>query len=305
MNTLKKLSIPALALLAVLALLYAGCKKDTDGKDGMTRMRVHMIDAPSPYNFQAINIDVQGLQVKINDEWHNMPVQAGPHNILELVNGNNVMLADNDMPLGVVQQVRLALGANNTINVNGQVHALVMPPDAQDGLTVDMDEPLGVSDFAMTIDFDAAHSIEVNNGVYELHPVLHVFTSEGTGSISGYVTPATSGIAIMAISQPMDEDNDDDDSNNHTGPWWQWYHGHHHHHYHSHHHGHNCGYNDDVQVYTAYADAETGEFLLQGLEPGSYTVKVYPANSDEAIVFYNVTVTEGGTVSLGTITIPQ
>jgi len=305
MKTQKKIAVLLSVIIAIIAFI-AGCKKDDSLDNGMVRMKVSMIDAPSPYNYEAINIDVQGLRAKIDGQWQDLSAKPGIHNILALVNGHNVLLADANVPKGDLTGIQLLLGGNNTIKVGGEVHALTIPSGADDGLQVLFDEPRPIEDHPITIDFDAAHSIVDNgNGTFNLVPVLHVFTSETSGSISGQVTPAASGIAIVAIGQNMgdgdqEDDNDGHGDNNNGGPWE----GHHHHHHH--HNGHGCGYHhdDDQLVYSAYADSETGQFLLQGLDPGTYTIKIYPANSEIAVVFYNVTVTSGGVTSLGVITLP-
>lgn len=304
MKTLNKFTILVAAIAVTVAVSFSGCKRD---EAGMSRMQVRMIDAPSPYNYEAINIDVKGLQANIDGKWQDLQAKPGVYNILSLVNGHNVLLADATVPEGTISQLHLVLGNSNTIKVGGEVHALTIPNGGENGLQVDFDEPLPVQDHPLIIDFDAAHSV-VNNGdgTYNLVPVLHVFTAETAGSIAGQVSPAGSGIAIVAIGTHLGFDNDQgengDDDNDH-GPNGEGEHHHHHHHFHN---GHSCGYHhdDDQLVYSAYADPESGQFLLQGLEPGTYTVKIYPSGSDVAVVFYNVTVTEGGITSLGVITLP-
>jgi hypothetical protein len=262
MKTTLKFATPILAIMIAAILFLGGCKKDDDNK-GMTRMKVRMIDAPSPYNFQEVNIDVVGVETHIDNQWYNLAFNAGIYNILTLVNGTNVLIADDSVPAGHMSQLRLILGDNNTIKVDGVVYPLTIPSGSESGLKLNVHEDLPVDDYTLMIDFDAAHSIVVQgNNEYKLKPVLHAFTVETTGMVSGQVAPALPGTAIIAVNNA----------------------------------------NPDI-TYSAYADPVTGQFLLQGLVAGTYTVNVYPPGTNIPIVIVNVAVSDNTTTVLGIITI--
>src|SRR6187402_2174258 len=113
MKTIKSMSLPVMAIVLASVLFFAGCKKDNDDK-GMTRMKVRMVDAPSPYAFQEINIDVVGVETHIDGQWYNLDFNPGIYNILTLINGTDVLIADDSVPAGHMSQLRLILGNNNT-----------------------------------------------------------------------------------------------------------------------------------------------------------------------------------------------
>lgn len=261
MRTLRKFTAPAVALMMAAVLFFAGCKKDNDTPAGMTRMKVRMVDAPSPYAFQQINIDVVGVETNINGQWYSLAFNAGVYNILTLVNGTNALIADDSIPTGHMSQLRLILGANNTIMADGQVYPLTIPSGSESGLKLNLNQDLPADEYTIMIDFDAAHSIVVQgNGQFKLKPVLHAFTVETTGMIQGQVLPAGVGIAILAENNA----------------------------------------NADIS-YSSYADPATGNFLLQGMVAGTYTVKVYPAGTDIPIILTNITVSDNHTTVIGII----
>jgi Domain of unknown function (DUF4382) len=55
------------------------------------------------------------------------------------------------------------------------------------------------------------------------------------------------------------------------------------------------------QVFTTYADHRTGHFMLRGLPPGSYTVRLYTASSTAAVSVSVVTVSANSLVDLGVL----
>lgn len=257
MNT-KLLSVVAAGLLVMGAM--SSCHKD----DGTGRMQVRIMDAPSPYAFDNIYLDVVGVEIHVTPEhgdagWIQMQTGAGVYDMLTLVNGEDVLLADEEIPSGKVSQIRLILGPGNTIVVDGVSHPLTIPSGQESGLKININESIDEGEhLTLMLDFDAAHSINVQghgNG-YHLKPVLRGVLLERTGSIHGIatVTPG-GGIAVIANMNA-------------------------------------------TVAYSTYADRTSGEFLLRGLNPGTYQVRVYPADSDRAIVYENVVVTANSVTEL-------
>ncbi len=239
-------------LLIGLATATTSCTR-TDGGTG--RIHVKMMDAPSPYDYDAIYLDVTGVEVKVNpdggtEKWISLSTGAGVYDVLTLVNGTDVLLANEEIPSGRIQEIRLILGDGNTIVVNGISHELIVPGSSTSGLKIKVDEEIGNgSDLTLMLDFDAAHSINVQgNGDYHLKPVIRGVILERAGSIHGTTTVVAGGsVAVIA------------DLNSTT-------------------------------TFTTYTDRTTGEFVLRGLPAGTYTVKVYYPDSDRAVVFENIIV---------------
>src|SRR3546814_5702897 len=75
-----------------------------------------------------------------NDEgWESLPgVQRGMYNLLELVDGHDTLLVDAMIPSGKIHQLRLVLGDENWITINGEDHALKTPSAQQSGLKLNI-----------------------------------------------------------------------------------------------------------------------------------------------------------------------
>lgn len=250
------------AVAAVLLLMggLSSCHKD----ESTGRMQVRIMDAPSPYDFESIYLDVIRVEINVDpdgrreSEWIALSTGAGVYDMLTLVNGTDVLLADEEIPAGQVSQIRLILGTGNTIVVDGVSYPLTIPSGEESGLKINVHEFVGDgAPLMLMLDFDAAHSIVVRgNGEYHLKPVLRGIVLNRTGSIHGTTTVvAGGGVAVIAdMNTPA--------------------------------------------AYATYADRTTGEFMLRGLNPGTYTVKVYYPDSDHAVTFENIAVSANSVTEL-------
>jgi hypothetical protein len=189
MKTLKNL----LLLSAGALMLITACKKEDDTSSAAmtTPVKVRMTDAPASYD--QVNVDVIGVEFKIDPEITvNLNVNAGIYNLLDFVNGIDTLIASSTVPSGALSQVRLILGPNNTVVVDGQPHPLSTPSAMQSGLKLNVHSALqpGVL-YELLLDFDANQSIVVTGtGEYQLKPVIRVISVATSGSIHGTVTTA-------------------------------------------------------------------------------------------------------------------
>jgi hypothetical protein len=250
-------------VVAVLVVLLAGMTSCNRDKGGVGHLTMRMMDGPSPYDYDAIYLDVLGVEVNVlpdggDEKWISTNAGAGVYDMLTLVNGTDVLLVNEDIPAGRIQEVRLILGDGNTIVVDGVSHELVVPSSATSGLKIKVDEVVGDgSTLTLMLDFDAAHSINVQgNGGYHLKPVIRGIILERTGSIHGTTTVVAGGSVAVIADMNV------------------------------------------TSTYTTYADRTNGEFLLRGLSPGTYTVRVYYPDSDRAVVFENIVVTANSVTEL-------
>ena len=197
---MKDIRIKTYPLLAAFFLLILfSCKKDNKGDSA--NLTVKLIDSPG--NYEEVNIDISHVQVHIDEGpgWITVPSNPGIYNLLELTNGTDTVIANGDLPTGTISQVRLVLGNNNSIKVNGQTHPLSTPSAQQSGLKINVHQGLK-SDFTYTLllDFDAARSIvETGSGSYILKPVIRAIAQPLDGGISGTVVPIAANPAIYAI----------------------------------------------------------------------------------------------------------
>lgn len=187
MKNLMKLSI-----LAILFLAFAACSDDDKNEDQTSRMMVHLTDAPGDYD--AVYVDVQDVVIKYSDDDSEVSlgnINTGVYDLLELTGGLTLLLADEEVPSGNVTQMRLVLGDDNTVVVDGETFDLATPSAQQSGLKLNINQTLeaGIL-YEFILDFDVEESIvEQGNGGYLLKPVIRANTVAESGSISGEVLP--------------------------------------------------------------------------------------------------------------------
>ncbi|MES1225532.1 MAG: DUF4382 domain-containing protein [Bacteroidota bacterium] len=185
--------ILSVLLLFVLGLGISSCTKDkeTEGSVQTGRFELNMTDAPGAY--EAVNIDIQGVEVKTSGGSTLMlNVTPGIYNLLNYANGVDTLIASADIPVTTISQVRLILGSNNTLVENGVTYNLSTPSAQQSGLKLNVHAEIepGIT-YHMLIDFDAERSIvETGNGSYSLKPVIRVIATALNGSIHGIVSPS-------------------------------------------------------------------------------------------------------------------
>ncbi|RTY95826.1 DUF4382 domain-containing protein [Flavobacterium sp. GT3R68] len=189
--------------------LFLSCA-DNDNSAQTSRITVRMTDAPGDYD--EVNVEVIDVLIKTNansDEggWVSIGnITPGIYNLLDLSGGVNVLLADNNVPSGHLGQIRLLLGDENTVVVDGVSHVLNTPSAQQSGLKLLINQELvGGATYDFLLDFDVENSVVVEaggSGNYNLHPVIHVSTTANSGVIKGTVAPI--GLQILASVQVGD-----------------------------------------------------------------------------------------------------
>jgi hypothetical protein len=174
--------------------------------DQTARIEVRLTDAPGDYD--AVNIDIQGIEVHAEEGnpatgWISLDVQRGVYDLLQLTNDIDTLLASSALPAGRITQIRLILGDNNSIVIDGQEIPLRTPSSQQSGLKLNVQTELteGVT-YKILLDFDAARSIiKRGNNEYNLKPVIRALSEATSGAIKGEVNPIASFPAVFAIMQ--------------------------------------------------------------------------------------------------------
>src|SRR5436190_491487 len=117
MKTLMKL-----ALISLFAIGMAGCDKDND--NGMSTVNANMKSMPAS-NYQAVKVEVTEIQIH-NDAtgWQVIDVPDQIYDLQLLQNNASVALGSITMQTGTVTQVRMVLGDENSIMVNGVSYPL-------------------------------------------------------------------------------------------------------------------------------------------------------------------------------------
>jgi len=195
--TMKKIMVAL--FLSLFVLVIASCDKDSDSDKA--QLSVLMTDAPGVYD--AVLIDLQRVEVTGDGgDAIILDTNEDIYNLLDLTNGVNTLIATSDMEPGTISQIRLILGPNNSVVVDGVSHPLSTPSAEQSGLKLQVHQTFepGVS-YAILLDFDANQSIvEKGNGEYQLKPVIRTIDIAVSGSIKGSIAPVGTVATITASS---------------------------------------------------------------------------------------------------------
>jgi hypothetical protein len=207
MKLMKRL-LPVVALgVGITLLALPACNKDegTDPKNNdqqKATVRFHLTDAPA--NYDAVYIDVQQIEVTVEGSAAVTldPVRKGVYDLMQYRNGLDTLLLSASLPPGKVSQIRLILGTNNSVVVDGETHSLNTPSAQTSGLKLNLQQEIvagGAYDF--WLDFDAGQSIvETGNGKYNLKPVIRAYSSLTNGRVKGYVLPGAALVTVYAIN---------------------------------------------------------------------------------------------------------
>ncbi|HEX5652311.1 MAG TPA: DUF4382 domain-containing protein [Chitinophagaceae bacterium] len=252
--------------LALALISLSSCHKEK----GNSRLTVYLTDAPAAYD--AVNIDIVRLEIKATDDfgegsWQVLPfANPGVYNLLDFTNGMDTLLSSLELPAGRVSQLRMILGTNNSIVVDGTTMDLPLttPSAQQTGLKFNIHADLrpGI-EYKLWIDFDCARSVVLSgNGEYKLKPVIRTFTEATSGAISGVVLPAAAEAMVFATT--------------------------------------------DTDTLGAIPDPLTGAFLIRGVPPGiNWKVTADGNNNYQDQSFENINVVLGETTVMDTITLVQ
>lgn len=189
-------------LLVALALL-ASCKseKSPDPPASNATISIKMGDNPAAYD--AVNVEILSVTANINGTWHTFPVATpGVYNLLQFTNGNTLLLLGPTLVAAeTMTELRLILGNNNSIVVDGVVAELKTPSAQTSGYKVKMaSQPLspGVI-YSLVLDFDVNKSVHpTGNGKYILKPVIRGYLETAIGKLSGNITPVNGAYYVMA-----------------------------------------------------------------------------------------------------------
>jgi hypothetical protein len=199
--------LTAVLLTFTFSVLLISCSKNENSSSGKAKLEVYLTDDPA--NYDQVVSDVRDVQINVStdssDKWQSLStVKAGSYDILRLVNDDDTLLANSDIPTGKLHQMRLVLGSNNYVVINGQNIPLETPSAQQSGLKLNIQQNRSSGSlYTITLDFDAAKSIvKTGNNKYILKPVIRTVFNAVGGSIKGFVLPDTVTTAVYAIHAP-------------------------------------------------------------------------------------------------------
>jgi hypothetical protein len=210
MKSFKKISLLALSLCF---LFLFNCNNDSNNSEDTSKITVRLVDNPG--DFENVYVEVIDVMVKVNDDtedevgWESInPINTGVYDLLDLTGGINVLFAeDYEVPSGMLNQIRLVLGSENTVVIDGETFPLNTPSAQQSGLKVKVNQTLEPGfEYDFILDFDVEQSIVIagNSGNINLHPVIYATAEVSTGRIEGIVTP----IGYQVVASVVVEDNE-------------------------------------------------------------------------------------------------
>ncbi len=252
-------------LFSLLLVTGISCDVSDSDKNGSGTLDVKMHDSPVLYD--SVNVQIEQLQVNVDQGWESIMDTSLTVNLLDLINGTFAELGSVELEAGNYEQIRLILGGNNSVTIDGEQYSLIVPSGQQTGLKLNVDfEIESGATTELLLDFDANRSVHKRgaNNDYILRPVVHASVRSLTGDIEGTIEPAESRPWIMAMS-------------------------------------------GSDTVSTTLADSTSGDFELTGLDVGQYEVLFQPTDTTNYAdtTVSDVDVEANSTNDLGTIQVPQ
>lgn len=189
--TFKKIKLLSLFVLAVFCL--QSCSSEQ--KQATANVKFKLVDAPGDY--EQVNVEIIDIQYNSSEDdggWKSFNSFVGPVSVdlTTLIAGNSLLLSDEIIEAGTLNQVRLILSNNNTLLLEGETQTRVLstPSAQQSGLKLKLNQKLepGFS-YSFILDWDVQKSVvqSGNSGGFNLKPVIRVVAEVNSGSISGTV----------------------------------------------------------------------------------------------------------------------
>lgn len=189
--------------IAVMALAFVACDKSNNGGPNSSKANFYLTDAPG--DFDAVNVEIEKVEVKTDASgFTEIAINPGVYDLLELTNGVDTLLGEVELTGDTLKEIRLVLGANNTVVVDGETKNLKVPSGQSSGVKIKVNHEITAGlTYDFTLDFDAGQSVkERGNGEFILKPVIRVFSERKQGgTVDGDVAPDSSGTSVMMISQ--------------------------------------------------------------------------------------------------------
>ena len=112
----------AFAIVILFSFVFSACNKESR----TSTLHVKLTDAPG--DWQEVNIDLKAVNVNFNDDstgWVSLQTTDTIYNLLGFQNGLDTLVAQGTVPAKTIKEIRLVLGNNNSIKVNGQTYQAI------------------------------------------------------------------------------------------------------------------------------------------------------------------------------------
>jgi len=232
------------AMILTLFIGFINCNNNDDN-DNKAQVKFNLVDAPGDY--LEVNVEINDITYNTGDDdegWKSFESfdKGMKIDLTELVAGNSVVLVDEPLPEGRLNQIRLVLGDNNTIVIEddngnpGTPLDLETPSAQQSGLKLKVNEEIeGGFTYSFILDWDVNKSIvETGNDKYILKPTINVILVANSGIVSGKIVDE-SGAGLKVL---------------------------------------NTIFLSNGTENLSTSSNDLGEFMFQGVMPGTYNLKV-------------------------------
>ncbi len=263
----------------IVGMISISCSDDkTTDPDNSSRVILKLVDSEGDY--EEVNVEIIDIQYNSSDEdggWQSFTPEEGypiQTDLTELIAGNELLLSDDIIPSGWMEQIRLVLSDNNTLKIEGQEDLIPLktPSAQQSGLKIKLNQELdpGFS-YTFILDWDVQRSVVKagNSGQYILKPVIRANAEVNSGSVSGTVVADIIG----------DESSDLFPQEGVVVEI----------------------YNSEDEYVTETLTDMGGNFLVQGLSPGEYTLRIETLEYVPYVSPAPLSVVAGQITDIGTI----
>src|SRR5437867_13069753 len=107
-------------LFFVSIFLLNACTKNSNSSlsSDEATMSVYLTDDPAIYD--KVNIDIESVEINDGSGWRPLHmINPGVYNLLNFRNGRDTILASSRLAQSRISQIRLVLGTNNSVVIDG------------------------------------------------------------------------------------------------------------------------------------------------------------------------------------------
>jgi hypothetical protein len=184
----------------IILMLFLACEKDAtsvgennaNNSPNTASLILYLTDAPASV-YDSVNIRFSQVSAHLDSSWIILADTLMAVNLLELTNGNKIVIGSADVPAGHYTQIRLRI-VDAWVVVDGERHGMDVPSGSTSGLKFGPEFTIEEgATYEMVADFDVNRSIVTtgppfNPKGYKLKPRIRITAMAITGSISGIIT---------------------------------------------------------------------------------------------------------------------
>ena len=207
---MSKLNLYKIVVMLFFAALFSSCSVENAAQEiDKANISIKLFDAPGDYD--KVYVEIKDVLLLVIDDktvpncWLSLNAKAGVYDLLDLTGGVEALLVDNlSVKTGMIYEIYLVLGDNNSIVTNGKTLPLFTPSAHQKGLQIRVNQDLNPNrDYTFLLDFDVDQSIlRTNTPDYIiLKPEIRSNIEVLSGSISGKISNTQVQTQVSIINE--------------------------------------------------------------------------------------------------------